>query len=113
MAQKIMFLPTLHFYIMPNLKVQIINFVMMHDVGVCRPGTSGCLALPGTPPITGGVCLPAVEVRPISEFGISFRMRQLGVIREKQTFTAAAVAREEYFFCGPSPGMFLFIPCFS
>ena len=31
-----MFLPTLHFYIMPNLKVQIISFVMMHGVGVCR-----------------------------------------------------------------------------
>ena len=40
------------------------------------------------------------------------RMRQLGVIRDKQT-SAARVAREEYFFCGPSPGMFLFIPCLS
>ena len=37
-------------------------------------------------------------------------MRQLGVIRDKQAFSAAEVAREEYFFCGPSPGMFLFIP---
>ena len=40
-------------------------------------------------------------------------MRQLGVIRDKQAFSAAEVAREEYFFCGPSPGMFLFIPCLS
>ena len=40
-------------------------------------------------------------------------MRQLGVIRDKQVFSAAEVAREEYFFCGPSPGMFLFIPCLS
>ena len=40
-------------------------------------------------------------------------MRQLGVIRDKQAFSAAEVAREEYLFCGPSPGMFLFIPCLS
>ena len=40
-------------------------------------------------------------------------MRQFGVIRDKQAFSAAEVAREEYFFCGPSPGMFLFIPCLS
>ena len=40
-------------------------------------------------------------------------MRQLGVIRDKQAFSAAEVAREEYFFCGPSPGMFLFILCLS
>ena len=40
-------------------------------------------------------------------------MRQLGVIRDKQAFSAAEVAWEEYFFCGPSPGMFLFIPCLS
>ena len=36
-------------------------------------------------------------------------MRQLGVIRDKQAFSAAEVARKEYFYCGPSPGMFLFI----
>ena len=35
-------------------------------------------------------------------------MRQLGVIRDKQTFSAAEVAREEYFFCGPSPD-FVFV----
>ena len=35
---KIMFLPTLHFYIMPNLKVHILSFAMMYDVGVCRVG---------------------------------------------------------------------------
>ena len=40
-------------------------------------------------------------------------MRQLGVIRDKQAFSAAEVAREEYFFCGPSPGVCLFIPCVS
>ena len=40
-------------------------------------------------------------------------MRQLGVIRDKQAFSAAEVAQEEYFFCGPSRGMFLFIPCLS
>ena len=40
-------------------------------------------------------------------------MRQLGVIRDKQAFSAAEVVREEYFFCGRSPGMFLFIPCLS
>ena len=39
-------------------------------------------------------------------------MRQVGVIRDKQAFPAAEVAREEYFF-GPSPGMFLFIQCLS
>ena len=39
-------------------------------------------------------------------------MRQLGVIRDKQAFSAAEVAREEYFFCGPSPGMFLFYSVF-
>ena len=33
-------------------------------------------------------------------------MRQLGVIRDKQAFSAAEVAQEEYFFCGPSPGTF-------
>ena len=48
----------------------------------------------------------------ISEFGISFAHAS-GVIRDKQAFSAAEVAREEYFFCGPSPGMFLFIPCLS
>ena len=37
-------------------------------------------------------------------------MLQLGVIRDKQAFSAAEVAREEYLFCGPSPEMFLFIP---
>ena len=36
---KIMFCPTLHFYIMPNLKVHIFSFVMMYDVGVCRGRT--------------------------------------------------------------------------
>ena len=36
-------------------------------------------------------------------------MRQLGVIRDKQAFSTAEVAQKEYFFCGPSPGMFLFI----
>ena len=42
------------------------------------------------------------------------RMRQLGVIRDKQTFSAAVVVeREEYFICSHSPGMFLFIPCLS
>ena len=40
-------------------------------------------------------------------------MRQLGVIRDKQAFSAVKVAREEYFFCGPSPGMFLCTPCSS
>ena len=40
-------------------------------------------------------------------------MHQLGVIRDKQAFSAAEVVREEYFFCGPSPGMLLFIPCLS
>ena len=40
-------------------------------------------------------------------------MRQLGVIRDKQAFWAAEVAREEYFFSGPSLGMVLFIPCLS
>ena len=35
---KIMFCPTLHFYIMPNLKVHIFSFAMMRDVGVCRVG---------------------------------------------------------------------------
>ena len=39
-------------------------------------------------------------------------MRQLGVIQDKQA-SAAEVAWEEYFFCGPSPGMLLFIPCLS
>ena len=42
----------------------------------------------------------------ISEFGISLRMRQLRVIRDKQAFSATEVAREEYLFCGPSLGMF-------
>ena len=37
-------------------------------------------------------------------------MRQLGVIQDKQAFSAAEVTQEEYFFCGPSPEMFLFIP---
>ena len=40
-------------------------------------------------------------------------MRQLRVIRDKRAFSAAEVAREEYVFCGPSPGMFLLIPCLS
>ena len=40
-------------------------------------------------------------------------MRQLRVIRDKQAFSAAEVAREEYLICGPSPGMFLLILCLS
>ena len=36
-------------------------------------------------------------------------MHQLGVIRDKQAFSAAEVVWKEYFFCGPSPGMFWFI----
>ena len=36
-------------------------------------------------------------------------MRNLGVIRDEPAFSAAEVTREEYFFCGPSPGMFLLI----
>ena len=32
------FLPTWHFHIMPNLKIDISNFVMTHDVGVCGVG---------------------------------------------------------------------------
>ena len=34
---------------------------------------------------------------------------QLGIIRDKQAFSAAEVAREEYFFCGLSPGMLSFV----
>jgi hypothetical protein len=33
------FLPTWQFYIMPNLKVDISSFAMMHDLGVCGVGT--------------------------------------------------------------------------
>ena len=40
-------------------------------------------------------------------------MCQLGVIQYKQAFSAAEVTWEEYFFCSPSPGMFLFILCLS
>ena len=36
-------------------------------------------------------------------------MCQLGIIRDKQAFSAAEIAREEYFFCGPSPEIFVFI----
>ena len=36
-------------------------------------------------------------------------MRQLGVIQDKQAFSAAEVTWKKYFFCGPSPGIFLFI----
>ena len=38
---------------------------------------------------------------------------QLWVIRDEQAFSAVEIAREEYFFCGPSPGMFLLNPCLS
>ena len=41
---------------------------------------------------------------------IHLRMRQLVVIRDKEAFSAAEVAREEYILCGPSPEMLLFIP---
>ena len=36
------------------------------------------------------------------------RMRQLWVIWDKQAISAAEITREQYIFCGPSPGMFLF-----
>ena len=49
----------------------------------------------------------------IDEFGISFAHTSVRGHSTKQAFSAAEVAREEYFFCGPSPGMFLFIPCLS
>ena len=40
-------------------------------------------------------------------------MRQLGVIQDKQALSAAEIAQEEYFFCGPSQWMCLFILCLS
>ena len=50
----------------------------------------------------------------IDEFGISFAHALVRGHSTKQAFSAAEVAREEYFFCGPSPGMFfvysVFIP---
>ena len=49
----------------------------------------------------------------IDEFGISFAHASVRGHSTKQAASAAEVAREEYFFCGPSPGMFLFIPCLS
>ena len=55
------------------------------------------------------------NINSISEFGISFAHASVtghpGFY--KQAFSAAEVAREEYLFCGPSPGMFLLIPCLS
>ena len=55
--------------------------------------------------------LPIQSVPKIASLALHLhaRMRQLGVIRDKQAFSAAEGARKEYFFCGPSPGMFLFI----
>jgi len=38
MPPKSIFLPIWHFYIMPNIKVDISSFAMMHDVGVCKVG---------------------------------------------------------------------------
>ena len=49
----------------------------------------------------------------ISEFGIPIAHASVRGHSTKQAFSAAELAREEYFFCGPSQGMFLFIPCFS
>ena len=50
----------------------------------------------------------------IDVFGISFAHASVRGHSTKQAFSAAEVAREEYFFCGPSPGMFIvysvFIP---
>ena len=50
---------------------------------------------------------------PIDVFGISFAHASVRGHSTKQAFSAAKVAWEEYFFWGPSPGMFLFIPCLS
>ena len=48
------------------------------------------------------------------EFGISFAHASVRGHSTKQVFSAAELAREEYFFCGPSQGMFfvnsVFIP---
>ena len=49
----------------------------------------------------------------IDEFGISFAHASVRGHSTKQAFSAAELAREEYFFCGPSQGMFLLIPCSS
>ena len=49
----------------------------------------------------------------IDEFGISFVHASVRGRSTKQAFSAAELAREEYFFCGPSQGMFLLIPCLS
>ena len=49
----------------------------------------------------------------IDEFCISFAHASVRGHSTKQAFSAAELAREEYFFCGPSQGMFLLIPCFS
>ena len=49
----------------------------------------------------------------IDEFGISFAHASVRGHSTKQAFSAAELAREEYFFFGPSQGMFLLIPCLS
>ena len=49
----------------------------------------------------------------IDEFGISFAHASVRGHSTKQAFSAAELAREEYFFCGPSQGMILLIPCLS
>ena len=60
---KIMFCPTLHFYIMPNLKVHIFSFVMMCDVGVCRGRTlSRPKMLFRRSPIGTRICLFVISV---------------------------------------------------
>ena len=56
---------------------------------------------------------PPQKSFPIREVGISFGHASVRGHSIKQAFSAAEVAREEYFFCGPSPRMFLFIPCLS
>ena len=42
---------------------------------------------------------------------LHLRIRQLGVLWDKQAISAAEITRKQYIFCGPSPGMFLLILC--
>ena len=51
-------------------------------------------------------CIQQIYNNILASSVFHLRMRQLGVIRDKQAFSAAEIAQKEYFSCGPSPEIF-------
>ena len=57
--------------------------------------------------------IPTQKLVRLTSSVFHLRMHQLQVIRDKQAISAADLTWEQYIFCGPSPGIFLLILCFS